>query len=164
VVGGWTADYTVSIHSGFPITIQSNGTAGGQLARGTLRANRYKPGTTYQNQDIDHWFGTTDTFCLTPGVNDGTCVYGVPAPEAFGSSAKGTERAPDYRGFDFALDKKFKMTEVKYLQFRAEFFNFFNHPSFSPPARNISAPTTFGQITGTVSSPRQVQLALKFYF
>ncbi len=164
VLGGWTADYIVSMHSGFPITMQSNGTAGGQLARGTLRPNRYKPGMTYQNQDIDHWFGTADTLCLTAGVNDGNCVYGVPSPEAFGNSSKATERAPDFRDLNFAIAKKFAVTEAKYLQFRAEFFNFFNHPSFSPPARNISTQTTFGQITGTVSSPRTIELALKFYF
>ena len=39
-----------------------------------------------------------------------------------------------------------------------------NHPSFGPPARDILAPNTFGTITSTISAPRVVELALKFYF
>ena len=35
-----------------------------------------------------------------------------------------------------------------------------NHPSFGPPARDISVPNTFGTITNTISSPRVVELAL----
>ena len=50
------------------------------------------------------------------------------------------------------------------LEFRVEAFNAFNHPSFGPPARDISVPNTFGVITNTISSPRVVELALKFYF
>ena len=56
------------------------------------------------------------------------------------------------------------MSRKNYFEFRGEFFNFTNHPSFSPPARDFNAPTTFGLITGTVSPPRSIQVALKYYF
>jgi hypothetical protein len=39
-----------------------------------------------------------------------------------------------------------------------------NIPSFGPPARDIAAPNTFGQITSTVSAPRVVELVFKVYF
>ena len=52
----------------------------------------------------------------------------------------------------------------RYLEFRVEAFNLLNHPSFGPPARDISVPNTFGVITNTISSPRVIELALKFYF
>ena len=45
-----------------------------------------------------------------------------------------------------------------------EAFNAFNHPSFGPPARDISVPNTFGQITSTISSPRVIELVAKFSF
>lgn len=53
------------------------------------------------------------------------------------------------RGFgawqqDLAIRRAFKLSEKISLQFRAEAFNLFNHPNFSPPANNISS-AFFGQ-------------------
>ena len=112
----------------------------------------------------DHWYGAADTICLTAGVNDGKCVYGVPDPAKFGNSAKATEHAPSLTSLDVNVSKRFKITESKYVTFRSEFFNLPNHPSFSPPARNISTTTTFGAITGTSVGARTIQMALKFNF
>jgi hypothetical protein len=50
------------------------------------------------------------------------------------------------------------------VQFRAEFFNFFNHPQFAAPATAVSSAATFGLITGTTVNPRVVQFALKYNF
>ena len=69
-----------------------------------------------------------------------------------------------FKNLDFSLGKKFNVTERKYFDFRAEFFNFLNHPSFGPPSSSISAPATFGFITSTISNPRNVEFGLKFYF
>jgi hypothetical protein len=49
------------------------------------------------------------------------------------------------------------------LQFRAEFFNFFNHAQFSAPGTSVSSPT-FGQITNTANKGRVTQLTLRFLF
>ena len=49
------------------------------------------------------------------------------------------------------------------LQFRAEFFNLFNHPQFAVPANNLAL-GSFGQITATSVNPRLIQLALKYIF
>ncbi len=162
VLGGWTINYIVSMHSGFPITIQSNDRSN-QAVRGNTRPNRFKS-LTYQNQTIDTWFGTGNTFCLQPGTNDGSCAYGESAVGTFGNAAIGTERAPDFRNLDLGISKKFDVTERMYFDFRAEFFNVLNHVSFGPPGRSISAPTTFGFITGQITPPRNIEFALKFYF
>ena len=164
VLGGWEIAYVLQAHSGFPISLLATGTAGGQDARAALRPNRYLSGFTYVGQNIDHWYGTTDTICLTAGVNDGKCVYGVPDPAKFGNSGKATEKAPSLTSLDVNVSKRFKITESKYVTFRSEFFNLPNHPSFSPPARNISTPTTFGAITGASVGARTIQMALKFNF
>jgi hypothetical protein len=163
VLGGWTANYAMSMHSGFPITLQSTGTAGGQLARGTMRPNRYKTGFSYANQNIDHWFGTSTPVCLTAGVNDGSCIYGVPDNALFGNASPSTEEAPAYKNFDLAIGKRFTIRERKYFEFRSEFFNLLNHTSFGPPARNITA-SNFGNITSTISNPRNIEFGLKFFF
>jgi hypothetical protein len=60
--------------------------------------------------------------------------------------------------------KRFGAGGPRYAEFRVEAFNALNHPSFGPPARDISAPNTFGVIRNTISAPRVVELALKFYF
>src|SRR5262249_37235317 len=97
-------------------------------------------------------------------VNDGRCVYGVPDAASFGNSAKSTERAPGLFSLDLNLSKRFNFTESKYIMIRSDFYNLPNHPSFSPPARNISTSSTFGSIIGTSVGSRTIELALKLYF
>ena len=126
-----------------------------------IRANRYG-NLTYANQSIDSWFGTGNTFCAS-GVNNGTCAYGEMAPGNLGNASKGTERAPDFRTLDLSVGNKFSVSEKTYLDFRAEFFNAFNHSSFGPPG-SISSLSTFGFITSTITSPRSIELGLKYYF
>ena len=62
------------------------------------------------------------------------------------------------------LAKRVEAGGARYAEFRVEAFNILNHPSFGPPARDISVPNTFGIITNTISSPRVIELVLKFYF
>jgi hypothetical protein len=49
------------------------------------------------------------------------------------------------------------------LNFRAEFFNFFNHAQFGSPVADIAAPG-FGSVNSTVNNPRVVQFGLKLTF
>ena len=62
------------------------------------------------------------------------------------------------------FSKRFDIGGPRYAEFRVEAFNALNHPSFGPPARDISVPNTFGIITNTISAPRVIELVLKFYF
>jgi hypothetical protein len=50
-----------------------------------------------------------------------------------------------------------------HVDFRAEFFNIFNHTQFFNPDGNSSDGSQFGQVT-QVKDPRLVQFALKFFF
>jgi hypothetical protein len=162
VLGGWNLNFITSMHSGFPVTIQSRNVSN-QLVRGSSRANRFGQ-LTYQNQNIDHWFGDNNALCQNPGENTGGCAYGVPALGQFGNSGKGTEGAPAFYNLDLAVEKQFHITERQYFDLRADFFNALNHPNFGPPARVISNPASFGAITSTVGTPRNIQLGLKYYF
>lgn len=170
LLGGWGVNYFANYHTGFPITIQSAGNAGGQLVRGTLRANYYRTLQT-GNRTVDDWFGLfpdpsnrVSPFCVTPGADNGTCAYGVPTSTAFGNAGIGTERAPTYFSMDMSIGKRFNVTERQYFEFRAESFNLLNHVSWAPPGRNISNIGTFGAITDQVQAPRNIQFALKYIF
>ncbi|MBA3711255.1 MAG: TonB-dependent receptor [Pyrinomonadaceae bacterium] len=147
-LGGWKISSIISAHTGFPITVTATDVSL-QNPRGTARPNRIGDGVP-DNQTIERWLDISD--------------FVLPPSGSFGNSGVGVVRAPSYANWDFSIGKKFFLTEQKYLDFRTEFFNFTNHPSFSPPATSISAPNTFGTITNTVSSPRNLEFALKFYF
>ena len=73
-----------------------------------------------------------------------------------------SRKGPGYANWDFSAFKNFRITESKELQFRAEFFNFLNHPNFRLPDSDINSPT-FDQIL-TAQTPRLIQFALKFTF
>lgn len=88
-------------------------------------------------------------------------------PFTFGNSPRNLPRTRTDGLFqwDFSVLKNFPITERLKLQFRGEFFNFTNTPTFGNPGANINA-GTFGVISSiaTNTQPRQVQLGLKLYF
>ncbi len=69
---------------------------------------------------------------------------------------------PGLNYWDFALHKTTRVTERTSIEFRAEFFNLFNHAQFFNPSGNVSS-SRFGRVTDA-REPRIGQLALKFYF
>jgi hypothetical protein len=90
-------------------------------------------------------------------------------PTAFASSAIGSEgdarrsffHGPGTNNWDTALVKNTKLTEMFNLQFRAEWFNVFNHTQFATPSGILSGP--FAQVT-QAAPPRIGQLSLKLDF
>jgi hypothetical protein len=165
IAGGWQVDYFLNAHSGFPVTANAtSANTGGRTPRGNVRANAYRP-YVITSQTVDQFYGpvTASSFCAAE-VNDGTCAFGIPAVGGLGGAGVGTLRAPSFFNLDTSVSKKFMLTERKYIQFRTEFFNALNHASWGPPGRDITSPTSFGQITSQVQNPRNIQFGLKFYF
>ena len=116
-------------------------------------------------RDVANWFGPAeDNFAIgTPGFH--------------GTVGRLTGRGDAFANFDFSLKKDTRLAEEVSLQFRAEFFNIFNHASFRFPSgsrgsdrrpftssRSTSPNSNFGRITATDNSARQIQLALKLLF
>jgi hypothetical protein len=114
--------------------------------------------------------------CPNPGHQSLVCWYNpaafaVPAVAPgqtfatnFGNAKDGSLVGPDQVNFDFSASKSFHFTERHQLQFRAEFFNLFNHPQFGLPGRN---PNSSGgaQINGTLpDNQREIQFALRYTF
>ena len=80
-----------------------------------------------------------------------------------GNSPRTVCCGPGINNFDLALLKDTPVSERALLQFRAEFFNLFNHTQFVNPDGNISDGATFGTVV-RARDPRLIQFALKLVF
>ncbi|HZF39188.1 MAG TPA: TonB-dependent receptor, partial [Blastocatellia bacterium] len=76
-------------------------------------------------------------------------AFAAPAAGTFGTSGRNTIIGPRLNIFDFSLGKATKLNDRFSTQFRAEFFNLFNHANLSLPNANLSSPATFGTISQT---------------
>jgi hypothetical protein len=99
------------------------------------------------------------------------CAFAHAAPGELGSASRAPLSGPDFVNTDFSVIKQFALPwENMGLNFRAEFFNLFNHTQFATPnaaggllTPDINAPG-FGAINSTVNNPRLVQFGLKLTF
>jgi len=85
-------------------------------------------------------------------------------PQAFGNSGRNNIRGPGFLNLDTGLYRDFKVKERLTLQFRAEGLDVLNHANFANPASDISTPSTFGYVTGTVSNLPAPNSARQFRF
>ncbi len=147
LLGGWQVQSILVLRSGRPFTPTisrdvSNTGIGGQ------RPNRIGSGKL-ANPIPTAWFDKT--------------AFIVPANYTYGNSGANILREGNFRSLDFSLFKQFNIAERARLQFRAEAFNITNSPSFSAPGTNIDT-ASGGIVTSTISSPRQIQFALKLNY
>jgi Carboxypeptidase regulatory-like domain len=134
---------------------------------------------------VSAFTGALPSSCTTPLPADSPyCIGGIPnaggsptapcgsigstfpgAGTGYGNSEVGAISGPGQFNWDMAILKSTKIWEHGTLQFRAEFFNIWNHPQFDPPFGNdVSTPSTFGKITSTSNTPRVIQFGLKYLF
>jgi hypothetical protein len=98
------------------------------------------------------------------------CEKANPDPICWGNAPKYSFRGPGINSWDTSLFKNFSLTERLRGQFRAEFYNVFNHTNFSGVdtaakfnAAGAQTNLTFGQYNAA-QFPRRVQLALRLTF
>lgn len=99
----------------------------------------------------------------------------------FGNVGRNVLRGPKQTNIDFSVIKRFKVTESKNVEFRAEFFNLLNQVNLANPISDFNAilssggqidavtgkvinPGAFGRIISTSNNPRIIQFALKFNY
>jgi hypothetical protein len=107
----------------------------------------------------------------TPARWFDTSAFALPTTPTthFGSLGRNVVIGPGFQNVDFSVLKNTRLTESVRVQFRAEFFDLFNHANFGQPGR-VAGTAAFGQITNTrfptgdSGSSRQVQFALKLIF
>jgi hypothetical protein len=161
-IGGWKVSTEAVLYSGFPITIGSSSGLGTNNGGGA-HANQYRP-LIITNRTLAHWFGTDPSATPCSAAFNGSCAYGAELPNTFGTARVGTERAPGYRVVDASMFKQFRTYKEQFLQVRIDAFNVGNIASYAAPGSTASTPTTFGQITSTLSPARQLQYSLKYGF
>jgi hypothetical protein len=157
-LGGWAFSPILIVQGGLPLTIvqtQLLNLGGNRLSR----PNRIGNGTLPSDQQsVNQWF---DNSAFVTLQTDPTQPGFVPF-QAFGNSGVGILRAPSLANLDFNLSKEFSVTERHLFQFRAEFYNAFNHTNLGIPSITIGS--GFGQITTTATPARQIQFGLKYRF
>jgi Carboxypeptidase regulatory-like domain len=167
-VSGWGLDGITTLQRGFPVKISwggSNAFTGAGLGIGSLRpdvvqgCDKNVSGSSVSR--LNEWFNTA-CFTAPSGLD---AAGNQNNPWTFGNEARvdPTLRQQGVVNFDFAVFKTSTIYDRVSVQFRAEFFNLFNHPQFGPP-NGTQTSSTFGQVTNTVNNPRLVQFGLKFIF
>lgn len=147
-LGGWEIAGIATLQSGRPITVTFNGDNSGS-GQNSDRPNLVGQANLPNDQRrVERWFNT-DAFVM-------------PARGLFGSAGRGIITGPGLNNVDFSLKKDHKFHEQHNIQFRAEFFNFFNHPTFQYPNRTVNS-SQFGKISGANTS-RQIQFGLRYSF
>ncbi|HSE97418.1 MAG TPA: TonB-dependent receptor, partial [Blastocatellia bacterium] len=108
-------------------------------------------------------------------------AFVTPPPNQQGTLGRNSLRGFAMSQLDFALRRRFQLTEGLNLQLRADFFNVFNHPNFADPNGSLNnalfGNALFGQslqmlgrsLGGLnplyqIGGPRSIQLALKLQF
>lgn len=88
------------------------------------------------------------------------------AGRPFGDVGRNTLIGPRLANVDLALTKTTKLSERVSLEFRAEAFNFFNHPSRGKPNFLVENAGGFGfaDLGEADASPRRIRLGLKLTF
>lgn len=91
-----------------------------------------------------------------------------PTALGFGNTPNGVLRGPDQINVDMSLSKSVPVhwpKEDANVQFRTDFFNTFNHPSFANPGLTYTpGASAFGIITAMSNNPRIIQFSLKYAF
>jgi Carboxypeptidase regulatory-like domain/TonB dependent receptor len=151
VLGGWQLGGILTFQDGFPFTVLCGA---GNIQNG---GGVCYPDSTGVNPNLPREEQTRTRFFNTAAfVNR----IGNLRPFRYGTVGRNSVTGPGIISFDASLNKKFNLTESKFLEFRTEVFNLPNHPIWSPPGNQIGTPT-YGVITSTKIDSRQLQFALK---
>jgi len=121
---GWQLNSIITVQSGRPIgIITSNDTSG------TFNFHQRPNVVPGVDPILPHWSPTTGY--LNP------LAFAQPADGTFGDLGRNQIFGPGFWDYDFSVSKNFPLRDRLSLQFRAEFFNIFNHPNFALPSNSI---------------------------
>jgi len=168
-VGGWQISGIVTLTSGEPLNINEGGITncaqtvlpasctGSLIGTGNISNvipnSNNRPnvsGSVSTPHTVANWFGGA-AFSPTLATDFGTTPFNY-------------LRGPGRDNWNMSLFKSFVFSEERgsRLEFRAEFFNLWNHTELNSVSTTFSA-GNFGAVT-SAHDPREIQLGLKLYF
>jgi len=145
VAGGWQLNSILTMASGNPISIGAPAPAYGG-GRPNIVGDPNEG-----SRSIARWFNTS-AFALIAPFTFGNGPRNLPATRTDGAF-----------NWDLSIMKNFRFGEHARLQFRSEFFNATNTVTFGAPGGTVGS-GSFGVVSSTANSPRQIQFGLKLYF
>jgi hypothetical protein len=155
---GWQISGGLNVQSGSPWNVLIGFDQSGS-AVGNQRPNLVMPADQIMTGNVDRWANPA--------------AFSLPAPGTLGNLQRDFLAGPGTVNTNFSVSKETPIKEQVRLQFRAEFFNLFNHANFALPNPNVFVQTangggapnpTFGKVTATTTASRQIQFALKLLF
>jgi hypothetical protein len=172
IFGGWQVNVIEKATSGFPLFVVDGANGSGvnffwnatPLNRPDMVGDPNKGGQVAANptcvaparvHTLENWFNP--------------CAFAHAQAGELGNAARAPLYGPRFVNTDFSALKNFRLHEGYTLQFRAEFFNLFNHAQYylsggATGMQDLSSPSTFGVVNGTVNNPRVIQFALRLDF
>ena len=151
MLGGWQANGIVTLSSGLALSPGGgNSNTGGFVSNRPSVVGGCDP-NDYPQRTVQKYFNPECFFIQQTGT--------------FGNSGRNVILGPGINNVDFSLFKNFFLgTGEHQFQFRAEFFNFFNHAQFVDLSLNTNIASPNAGLISTARDGRVIQFALKYRF
>jgi hypothetical protein len=159
VADGWQVSAIITYQSGFPIRVDDENDA--ELMGGLNFEDANTPQVTGQ------------VHFLNPKTNGGIYFDSTnmqdPNPGTYGNVPHALCCGAPISDTDLVIAKNTTINERWKTEFRAEFYNTWNHTQFANPDGNFTDGTpaaggTFGQVLNVREEPRVIQFGLKLFF
>jgi hypothetical protein len=154
-LGGWQISGATFMRTGTPLWVTRGDDVAGVGDSFGQPWNQVSDPLNGANQQFSQ--GNDQNFWFNPAA------FAKPAAGTFGNAPRNQIYNPGQYQWDIALFKNVAVRGSHSVQFRAEIFNFINHPNWNG-AQTDPTKSDFGQITSKDNSRRDVQLSLRYLF
>jgi len=167
VVGGWQITGVSQFETGTPFSVMKSvdyagiGAGSGNNITYFWKYANFGSDPTYSKQFTAN-SGGTETY-LDVKNSSGTSLFTAPAAGTMVKDRlRNYFRNPGFQNWNLGLFKQFAITEKHRVLFRAEAFNWINHPNWSSLTID-PASSSFGKVTSKTAN-RNLQLSLRYSF
>ena len=175
--GGWTVSAISQFQTGNPTSIASGDDFAGVgpgsgpqlwLVNGDPTLKNSDKKFAINAGDPNYWFsvnqpGKTCSLGSNVFYDPANCIFSRPSPGTISTQrSRGLFYQPGFQNHNLTMAKDFYITEGHRIQFRAEAYNWLNHPNWGGADTNPTS-ATFGKITAKGGN-REMQFALRYQF